>query len=154
MNPYAAPANTYGPTGGGYGVPYGPPLTREQSLAKLKGPAIGLIVCNVISMIYAAVNAVGLLVSLTNGGVQFPADPAERAGFMVGMIVTPIVLGIAPLISLIGSIQMLRGKSRGMSITGAITGMLPCSACCLGNIGFGIWALVVLNQPDVKQAMS
>lgn len=153
MNPYAAPPNVPGPPGGGYGAPYGYPMSPEQSRAKLKGPAIGLIVCNVLSLLYAGFNAVGLIVQLAGGNMQFPNDPAEKTGFVVGMIVGGALIGIVPLISLIGSIQMLRGKSRAWSMTGAITGMLPCSFCCLGGLGFGIWALVVLNQTDVKQAM-
>jgi uncharacterized integral membrane protein len=141
------------PPGGGYGASYGLPLTPEQSRAKLKGPAIGLIVCNVLSLIYSVVNAAGLLINLANGTMQFPTDPAERVGFLIGMVVGGGLVCIVPLISLIGSIQMLRGKSRAWSMTGAITGMLPCSACCLGSFGFGLWALIVLNQPDVKQSL-
>jgi hypothetical protein len=151
MNPYAAPANV--PLGGGYSAPYSYQITPEQSRAKLKGPAIGLIVCNVLSLIYAAINAVGLLVNLAGGDMQFPNDPAERVGFIIGMGVGGVVVGVMPLISLIGSIYMFRGKSRAWSMTGAITGMLPCSACCVGGLGFGIWALVVMNQPDVKEAL-
>jgi presenilin-like A22 family membrane protease len=63
-------------------------------------------------------------------------------------------VGVVPIISLIGAIQMLRGKSYAWSMTGTIAGMLPCSACCVLGLVFGIWALVVLNQPDVKQAFS
>ena len=33
-----------------------------------------------------------------------------------------------------------------------IVSMLPCSCCWTLGLPFGIWALVVLNQPEVKDA--
>lgn len=147
FNPYAAPA--YGPS-----ASFGAGPSREQSLAKLRGPAIGLIVCAVISIIYALVNGVIVIVSLANGEMEVPPGGPEQVGFYVGMVIGMLGVGVVPIVSLLGAIQMLRGKSYAWAMTGAIAGMLPCSACCVVGLVFGIWALVILNQPDVKQAFS
>jgi hypothetical protein len=32
----------------------------------------------------------------------------------------------------------------------SVVAMLPCQCCCLFGLPFGIWALVVLNKPEVK----
>ncbi len=134
-------------------MPYAPQLTPEQSLAKLKGPAIGLIVCSVISLIYSAINAGVMLINLTQGNPVPGNDPADRVAVMIGTVIGGLIVGVVPLISLIGSIQMFRGKSKAWSMTGAVSSMLPCSFCCLGGLGFGIWAITVMNQPDVSRAL-
>ena len=140
-NPYMAPS--YGGYGGGGG--------GGDARSKLKAPAIGLIVCAALSIAYSLVNAVTVIVQLSSGEMEVPPDGPERIGFIVGAIIGMIGVGVVPLISLFGAIQMLKGKSYGWAMTGAITGMLPCSACCLVGLIFGIWGIVVLNQPDVKQ---
>lgn len=144
-NPYMAPS--YGGYSGGGGGGGG-----SQGAAKLKIPAIGLIVCASLSICYALVNAVTVAVQLSNGEMEVPPDGPERIGFIIGAILGMVGVGLIPLISLYGSVQMLRGKSYGWSIAASILGMLPCSACCLGGLVFGIWALILLNQPDVKQS--
>jgi hypothetical protein len=70
-----------------------------------------------------------------------------------------IVAGIIGLIgsSLIiyASVQMQRLESFGFVMAMSIAVMLPCvtpSLCCIIGLPFGIWSLVVLNQPDVKSS--
>ena len=63
---------------------------------------------------------------------------------------------LSSLVILLGGVQMLRLKSRGLSMTASIMAMIPCfaSACCVIGIPVGIWALVVLGSPDVKAAFA
>ncbi|MFO0868877.1 MAG: hypothetical protein U0935_07975, partial [Pirellulales bacterium] len=145
QNPYAAPS--YSSPSAGYS------MDRSQSLAKLKGPAIGLIVCASLSIAYALVNAVTVIVGLSSGDMQVPPEGPERIGFYIGMMIGMLGVGIVPLISLIGAIQMFRGRSYAWSLTAIIMGSLPCSACCIFGLPFGIWGYVVLQQPDVRQAL-
>jgi len=35
-------------------------------------------------------------------------------------------------------------------MAGAVVAMLPCQCCCLLGLPAGIWALVVLNKPEVN----
>jgi hypothetical protein len=55
---------------------------------------------------------------------------------------------------LAGAICMLRLRIYPLAMTGAIVAMLPCFNCCLVGLPFGIWALVVLNRPEVKHAFT
>jgi hypothetical protein len=46
---------------------------------------------------------------------------------------------------------MQKLSSYGLSLTTAIVVLIPCfSPCCLLGLPIGIWALVVLNKPEVK----
>lgn len=56
---------------------------------------------------------------------------------------------------LIGEIQMKNLRKRSMSMTACVLGSIPCiSPCCVLGIPFGIWGLVVLNDPQVRRAFS
>jgi hypothetical protein len=44
----------------------------------------------------------------------------------------------------------LRLQYFGLVMAAVIVAMLPCQCCCLLGLPFGIWALVVLNKPEVK----
>jgi hypothetical protein len=52
----------------------------------------------------------------------------------------------------IGSLQMLRLKSRRWGMAASIMAILPCSPASLLGLVFGIWSLVVLNRPEVIAA--
>jgi hypothetical protein len=46
---------------------------------------------------------------------------------------------------------MQKLQSYQFALTASIVAMVPCiSPCCLFGLPFGIWALVVLNKPEVK----
>jgi hypothetical protein len=48
---------------------------------------------------------------------------------------------------------MRKLESFGLCMTASILAMIPClSPCCILGLPFGIWALVVLNKPEVKSA--
>jgi hypothetical protein len=54
---------------------------------------------------------------------------------------------------LITSGNFMRKLQRyGRAKAGAIVAMIPCSACCLLGLPFGIWSLVVLSKPEIKSA--
>jgi hypothetical protein len=61
---------------------------------------------------------------------------------------------LGALVSIIGGVCMLARKARWLAILAAVNTALPCvtSPCCLLGLPIGIWALVVLFQPDVKNA--
>jgi hypothetical protein len=64
-------------------------------------------------------------------------------------------------LSLIGGIVIFIGGAKmkslhgyGLGIASAILAIIPCNACCCIGAPFGIWALVVLLNADVKLAFS
>jgi hypothetical protein len=127
----------------------------NDTLNKLKFPAIGLIAAGVLNAI-CGLYFIGSALYQYSAGVlntRFSTD-AEQIGFYVGFWGTAAlgVLGflVAPVI-IYGAIQMMRGRSFGLSRTAAILAVIPLTSCCFViGIPFGIWALVVLSQPDVK----
>ena len=83
-------------------------------------------------------------------------DPEERElapqREQLGQYTAWTAIGIALSAAvLIGSIQMMRGRSSTFSVIAAILAMIPClGPCCVLGIPFGIWALVVLFDQDAR----
>jgi len=124
---------------------------------KIKLPAIGLLVAGIINGAFAFVMLIAgffRLVAYSKGLEQLPTNEAERVGFYIGTIggygIALITLLVSPII-IFGAIQMMGGKRYGLSKAAAILAVVPFTACCmLFGAPFGIWAYIVLNQPDVK----
>lgn len=79
-------------------------------------------------------------------GQQLPRDPVELMFTIVFMIFT-LALGI---VTLFGASKMLQLQSYPLSMAAAIAAMVPWY-CCLLGLPIGIWALIVLRNPDVKR---
>jgi len=63
--------------------------------------------------------------------------------------------GLCALLSILGGWRMYRLRSYGLSVVGAVAAAIPClsgSACCGLGVGVGLWALVVLLKPEVRDA--
>jgi hypothetical protein len=63
---------------------------------------------------------------------------------MVSLIYLPVFFG---------GLALQRGAGRGLGLTAAAISMLPCSPGFLISLPAGIWALVVLNNQDVKTVL-
>lgn len=78
----------------------------------------------------------GLLMFYGWGGILFAIF-----GLLVGVFV------------IFGAVRMLGLKSWGLGLTASILSLVPCfQGCCLLSIPVGIYALVVLSDPQVKSA--
>ena len=66
------------------------------------------------------------------------------------------VVLVTSLLGVIGAIRMLMLRSYGLALFTAIVTAVPCvspMACpCLLGMGVGVWAMVVLLNPDVRSA--
>jgi hypothetical protein len=62
---------------------------------------------------------------------------------------------LCSLLSILGGWRMYTLRSYGLSVVGAVAAAIPClsiSACCgLGEI-VGLWAVIVLANPEVREA--
>lgn len=123
---------------------------------KVKGPALGMLISTIIGVLFAllglALNILGLGLMAS---VDQPADPAFAS--LLGQGVFAIAQSLIGLIGggviIFGCIKMMKLQSYGFAFTTAILAMIPCiSPCCLLGIPFGIWGLVVLNDPYVKSS--
>ena len=130
---------------------------RDAALQLVKGPVIGLKATAIIGLV---VVVLGLVVNiLTLSGVQFGmqqvSDPqlqklVSSLGGGLG-IFQDIIGGIMGVLILIGAGKMQKLQNYQLAMTACIVAMVPCiSPCCVFGLPFGIWALVVLNKPEVK----
>ena len=56
---------------------------------------------------------------------------------------------------LVGALQMLRARAYGFAVLGAVLALNPLNLpCCLAQFPFGLWALAVLLNPDVRRAFA
>jgi hypothetical protein len=149
-NPYQAPS-AYSP----YAQrPYGPAEAAALAAARVSGPATALLVTG---WLWIVLQACGTVANLAQVGMQFPFGrqqpmPVAPEVFLGINLVTGLIsIGMGVLI-VVGATKMRNLESYSLSMTAAIVAMIPCSGCCLLGLPFGIWALVVLNDPWVKSA--
>ena len=130
---------------------------REAALQLVKGPVIGLKVTAIVGLILVVAGLVVNILTLSgfHFGMQQIYDPQMQKLFNTlggGLgIVQDIIGGIVGVIVLIGAAKMQKLQNYQFVLTASIVAMVPCiSPCCVFGLPFGIWALVVLNKPEVK----
>lgn len=131
--------------------------------SKVKAPAIALIV---LAALGEAASLVGLASSALNKAMfgdvmqQMREQGEEIPPFLEAMLSGSSTLGLLlaifnlclwPIVAF-GAIRMMQLRSRGLCLAAAVAAMVPTQCCCFLGIGFGIWALVVLNRDDVRAA--
>ena len=130
---------------------------RVAALQLVKGPAIALIITASLGVVYYALSG---LFTLFTGGAMFhhempPDIPPQLRAFIEGMqgplagVINLVVAAVNGFV-LFGAIKLLRLRNHSIAVVASVVAMLPCQCCCLFGLPFGIWALVVLNKPEVK----
>ena len=151
------------------------PATSAMIVSKVTPPAIALMVIGVLNCLMAVYQGINNLVMMTKGpellqqnpqfeqmqrdmeaqGVEF--DPAQFMQTMqmigpIGIVIAILALVIGVVI-ILGALKMKQLRSYGMAFTSAVLAMIPClSPCCIFGLPIGIWAIVVLNNAEVKSA--
>lgn len=120
---------------------------RQAALDAVTTPAIALLVVGILGILLGIAN---ILVVAAGFGV----DPRQQAppGFTAGRYVGAFVSLIWGIVVTLGAVKLKTLQSRGSAMTGVVFSLLPCSPCCLAGLPLGIWALVVMNKPEVKDA--
>lgn len=129
---------------------------REAALKQVKGPAIGLIVMGglyAISCVWGIIRALFIHPDLSKFQ-QFNLDPQlqkfiQTLSGPIGAISSLLGLVFAAFI-LFAGLKMLALRNYQLAFAAAILALLPCTVCCVLGLPFGIWAIVVLNKPEVK----
>jgi len=121
---------------------------------RLQLPASGLIIIGALNAMSGVILILGRIASLVNGPERQITDDARRLGYMTASIFFPLVSLIsilaAPVI-IYGGIQMLKARRYSTALLAAILAVIPLSSvCCIPGIPIGIWALIVLRDPEVK----
>jgi hypothetical protein len=127
---------------------------RTQARKQVDGPAIALIVLGVIGILmgvlYVAMGILaGLLAADGGGGPGAPNAPAQ-AMLIYGVMGVLFVVYNSVIIA--GAVKMKNLKSFGFAMTASIMAIVPCGSCWIVGLPVGIWALVVLNRPGVRDS--
>jgi hypothetical protein len=80
-----------------------------------------------------------------------PGGPNPTVNLAFGIAESIVGIAWSGLI-LYGGMEMNKLRSFGLAMTASIVAMIPCSVCCLLGLPFGIWAVVVINKPEVRAA--
>lgn len=130
-----------------------------EAESAVAGPAIALMVVSGLAVALCILSVLGNIL----GVGLIAGNPAQRAaGAQQNDLAINAVLGVGSAIFglcywsivLVGAVKMKSLSSYGLAMTACILAMLPCSACCILGLPFGIWGLVALNNPAVKDAFS
>jgi Na+-transporting methylmalonyl-CoA/oxaloacetate decarboxylase gamma subunit len=140
--------------------------SKAAARSMVVAPGICLMVLGVIGMVMSVLMLAMYVYQLVMGepfhrpggppaGLPPDAVAAYKSTLMAfgigGTIGSLISLGIQSLIFTAGT-KLKNLESRGLVMTGSILALL-CGPCCLG-LPIGIWALVVINNPDVSRSFS
>lgn len=132
------------------------PVANDQSPARgmVRGPAIFILVLSILNIITSVLSGVWMAYeSQIIQSLGLPAQSNELQSKLKIFFSIPatIIGGFLAVACLIGALRMMKLQSHGFAIATAIMMLIPCSnCCCFLNIGAGIWALVVLQKPEVK----
>ncbi|WDI44109.1 hypothetical protein [Bremerella sp. P1] len=126
--------------------------SREEARSKLMGPAIGVLVCNVLGLLLLGVWAIATIIELQKGNEI--NDTPEIVGASIALF---IMFGLPFLLSLLCMAAMARAfavRNYGLVMTGFILALTPFGGGCGCLIGmlFGIWGIVMMNDDSVKAA--
>lgn len=121
----------------------------------VNGPAIALMATAGVGIFFQllglALNLLGagLGTALGQGNEQKLQAMFSGVGGIIGAI-----LGIAVGVFIFfGASKMKNLENYGLAMATAVVAMVPCfSPCCVLGLPIGIWALVVLNKPEIKSA--
>ncbi len=141
------------------------PPPNDPAREALNVPSLLFMVFGGISVLYAIF---ALLSSVLQGDTSAQLQPLldnpdlpPAAKKLVATMVGPgakminlLSMGLAAFIAFAG-FQMRNLKSYGVAVAGSIVMMLPCgSCCCIITMPIGIWALVTLMKPEIKNAFT
>lgn len=154
-------ATTPPPFGAGPTVP-GVPAFGDATAAqrKVNGPAIGLIVTGALVVLGGLI---GVAITLTGKATPAHTGNPDLDRMLLSMqasgtwnVVQEILMLLIGGLIIFGGLKMKKLESYGLCIAVSILAMIPCftSCCCVLGLAFGIWALVVLNKPEVKSAFT
>src|SRR5262249_15748659 len=127
--------------------------------SKLTFPGILLIIVAIANILSSLFWILGFLSKYLGQGNQ---DILESGAYMIGYYIgatVPVAIAITSLVVapviIFGAIRMLSAKSYNIAKMAAVLTLLPLTSfCCLLGLPIGIWALLVLNKPEVKGIFS
>jgi hypothetical protein len=133
------------------------PVAGSNAEGLVAGPAIALIVVAVLGFLIQAARLIWLLAFSAEAvsRMQMQGQPQWANMFVSGplVIASGVISILVSGVILLGGIKMKKLENYGLAMAASIVAMIPCiSPCCIIGLPIGIWALVVLSKPEVKNA--
>lgn len=129
--------------------------TFDYAERRVSGPATALLVTSALTValtLLALVFDLWLLLSGAAGELEQPRGMSKETQVTIRAAWTFLML-LTSAVILAGALQMKRLRGRGLPTMACILALIPClGPCFVVGIPFGIWGLVVLNDPQVRRA--
>jgi len=129
--------------------------SADDARRAVQGPAICLIIVGALGGVLQLFNLLSHLLGWAIAQPQSTGNPQmdrfiELFSGGVGTVFILIPMAMS-LFIVFGAVRMMSLRNFGLSIATGVIVMLPCvSPCCCLGLPAGIWALVVLNRPEVR----
>lgn len=126
--------------------------------AQVSGPSIGLLVTGILGGIFSFIalimsfleTSVGPFMAdkfedLDDRYTQFFEGAAGIAFAIIGILVAAFII--------YSSLKMKELSQYGLCMVASILAMIPCiNPCCVVGLPIGIWCIIVLTKPEIKEA--
>jgi hypothetical protein len=137
-----------------------PGIVRPDPKGMVLGPGVALLATAALDL---GTTVFGLVAGASGfgGPMAFPGGAPPELEQFLEYLAGPVGMGLnlfgilVNIFVIWAGVRMMSLRNYGVCMAAAILAVVPCTApcCCLG-IAAGIWALVVLSRPEVKQAFS
>ncbi len=142
----------------------------ERAKAKIKTPAIVLLVVGVLSLLmglYFVLSFLTIEQQFATAEETWDNDPnltpQQRKDLKQKLAdskdsikaISPLVIGmmlLTAVITILSSVRIMNLKSKGLGAVGSVLSMIPVvnGCCCVFGLPVGIWVLIALGKPEVK----
>jgi hypothetical protein len=121
----------------------------ERARIRLQGPAIAFLIIGVMGFLGAIVGAIAIVSSQYRGAMR----SEERLAILIVCLSLVVLGSFLFVVVFIAGFNMLRMQHRGLALVAAyiVTGLSIAGLYAIFFFPFGIWALIVLHQPDVRK---
>jgi hypothetical protein len=128
----------------------GPEGLADEAKRAVFLPGLFTILAAAASMLF---HAADLALILTNPQAlkNNPLIPAGNPPPTEVIVAAKVFIFLWEAVAVAGAGAMMRLRSRGFALTAMVMQIIPCAGlCCVITLPFGVWGLVALNRPDVK----
>ncbi|HZL90252.1 MAG TPA: hypothetical protein VFB96_17945 [Pirellulaceae bacterium] len=131
------------------------PPSRAALLERVRGPAWALMITSgiwIVALLVAAAFSLGLLATGMAAQMRPPPGMTKETQIVIRLLFGVVLMATSAL-TIFGAYCLMTLKHRALAVTAIILSLVPCtSACYVVGIGIGVWALVVILQPEVWAA--
>ena len=132
-----------------------PPTQAGDPVQEVSGPAIGLLITAVIGGFFAFLGLLANLLGVSLTTMMAGSAEEEFARYLSGGfgITSNVLYLLVTGFVVYGSLEMKRLSQYGLAVAASVVAMVPCvSPCCIIGLPVGIWSLVTLTKPHIKEA--